>query len=205
MSLDMGIHFEKYESYELVNWEATRPDFGGRLFDAIIASHFIEHVTDPELFISWASSRLKAGGSLYLEWPHESSCDLPPRMDLMPHGISLSISNFYDDNTHLKPLTMAFVANAVATVGLTVEQQGRIRLPMVEEELLAHYALKPEDPYSIQFAFWSRTGWCQYVLGRKLHAVNLEPGEAPHTTPTSAGASGKSVRAKPKSPKQQGR
>lgn len=167
VSLSEGVHFGKYDGYEIANWEISPPDLDGMSFGAIMSSHFIEHIRNPEQFLSWACSRLEESGRLYVEWPTESSLTLPSRVDLEKAGVTLTISSFFDDATHLQIPSRESVIRQLEQLGFCIEQQGVIRNPFLEEELLAHFQKNREDEYALQFAYWSWTSWAQFLVASR--------------------------------------
>lgn len=166
-SLEKGKRFDAYAGYELGNWEEGPPRFGGMAFDAIIACHFIEHLSDPRGFLDWAGNRLAPGGRVYIEWPSAESLRLPPRTELLAHGVDVVISNFHDDATHQQLPDRAELLAALAQAGWLIDQQGVVKLPYFEEELLARCDAPPVDPVAKLSAFWSKTRWAQYFIASK--------------------------------------
>ena len=165
-SLDKGRLFDDFSSYALGDWDTQPPEFDGRVFDAVVCAHFIEHIADPRSFVAWAARKLRPGGRVYLEWPSPAALTLPPRGELEALGVPLMISRFDDDATHKAlPATEDIVAASRAH-GFAVEAQGIVRLPMLEDELLAHFR-RDADGFPRQAAFWSRTGWSQYLVLRR--------------------------------------
>jgi len=47
--------------------------------------------------------------------------------------------------------------------GFSIDARGIVRLPWLEDEMLAHYKHSADGFYR-QAAFWSYTGWCQYIV-----------------------------------------
>jgi hypothetical protein len=76
------------------------------------------------------------------------------------------VSNFFDDATHQALPERAGVIAGLEARGFTVEQVGIIRLPFYEDELLAHDQRRPNPGYRLQ-AYWSYTGWCQYLVAQR--------------------------------------
>lgn len=161
---ERGERFTFYDGYETGFWPQQPPGFGGRKFDAIIACHFIEHLADPNSFVTWAVSRLSPGGRIYLEWPSPFALNLPPVVIFREAGVPLVISNFHDDDTHRNLPLATTVTDALVAAGAVVDVHGVIRYPWLEEELLAHWQRGDADTYALQAAFWSRTRWSQYVI-----------------------------------------
>lgn len=166
-SIEKGEHFDKFESYEISDWNVAPPSFGGRKFDAIVCAHFIEHIADPATFVEWSAQKLEAGGRLYVEWPSVHSMNLPPLASVRDAGVPLIISRYEDDNTHQHSIPdRGQICSALRSAGLEIEHEGLIRLPWIEEELMANHR-DADDPFPRQAAFWSKTGWSQFVIATK--------------------------------------
>lgn len=164
-SIEKGRMFDEFDAYEITDWNLAPPEFGGQTFDAVICAHFIEHIADPASFVAWATRKLKPSGRIYLEWPSPASLELPARAELAAVGVDLMISRFDDDHTHRElPDCDAMVA-AFEAAGFAVEARGIVRLPWLEEEMLGHFR-DGDDGFPRQAAFWSRTGWSQYLILR---------------------------------------
>lgn len=172
-SLEKGEHFDAFDGYETGDWNLARPVFEGLRFDGIVSAHFIEHIDDAATFVDWAARKLAPGGRAYVEWPSPASLDLPPLSALHEAGVPLVISRFDDDCTHQHlPDRDAVVAHAVRA-GLKVSASGSIRLPWLEDELLAGFRDSP-DRFPAQAAFWSWTQWSQYLVLEQSGVANKE-------------------------------
>jgi SAM-dependent methyltransferase len=81
--------------------------FENDLFDLVIASHLIEHVTDPIALFSELVRVCKPGGAIYIEAPSDRSLLLPGMPFVNDDMYTLS---YFDDPTHSqRPWTpMAF-------------------------------------------------------------------------------------------------
>lgn len=162
-SIEKGRLFDEFAGYEISDWNSAPPEFGGRLFDAVVCAHFIEHIADPTSFVEWAHASMKPGGRIYLEWPSPHSLGLPSRKALEAAGVPLIISRFDDDRTHRDLPDRDTMIAALEGSGFRVETQGLVRLPWLEDEMLAHFR-DAEDGFSRQAAFWSYTAWSQYLI-----------------------------------------
>lgn len=162
-SIEKGERFDDFAAYEISDWNVAPPTFGGRRFDAIISAHFIEHVDDPRSVAPWAASVLGDGGRIFIEWPSEDATELPERNELVGRGVDLLISNYRDDNTHQRLPKREIVLSSLRLSGFVIEQQGIVRLPWLEDEMMAHFS-KSADPFPRQAAFWSWTGWSQFII-----------------------------------------
>jgi len=159
--------FDKFKAYEISDWNQSPPEFGGQQFDAVVCAHFIEHIADPASFVAWAARKLKPGGRIYLEWPSPASLDLPSREELKAAGVPLMISRFDDDHTHRELPDRDAIVAAFEGSGFVVETRGIVRLPWLEDEMLANYR-HADDGFACQAAFWSYTGWSQYLILRRV-------------------------------------
>lgn len=178
-SIEKGRYFDDFSGYEISDWNARQPEFEGRRFDAIVCAHFIEHIQDPKSLVQWAARKLRKGGRIYLEWPSPNSLSLPPRAELEELGVPLMISRFDDDGTHQALPDGDAIVDALRNSGFDIETRGIIRLPWLEDEMLGHHK-DSADGFYRQAAFWSHTGWSQYIIaelaeGREDH----EPVAAP--------------------------
>lgn len=173
---ERGERFPKYDAFEVGYWPDQKPEFPGVMFDAVIACHFIEHLADPASFVHWALSRMAAEGRLYIEWPSESSIDLPTRSHFVDSGIPLVISRFHDDTTHLELPDRSRIVNAISAAGGEVEAVGVIHYPWLEEELLAHWQSGNADQYALQAAYWSHTRWSQFVIAGRCGGIGSGDG-----------------------------
>jgi SAM-dependent methyltransferase len=165
-ALAKGRLFDRFQGYELSDWNLAPPEFDGRMFDAIVCAHFIEHIAEPTSFVDWAARKLTSEGRIYLEWPSPASLDLPPRSELASVGVPLMISRFDDDPTHRELPDCAVMIEAFESSGFLVETRGIVRLPWLEDEMLAHFK-DSEVRFPRQAAFWSLTGWSQYLVVRR--------------------------------------
>lgn len=164
-SLEKGEHFDRFRSYEIGDWNRAPPEFPGTRFDAVVCAHFIEHIADPASFVAWAARKLAPGGRVYLEWPAPASLDLPKREELEAAGVPLIISRFDDDDTHRDLPDADRIVAACLAQGFELEARGIVRLPWIEDEMLAHFR-NDSDGFARQAAFWSYTGWSQYLVLR---------------------------------------
>lgn len=176
-SIEKGRYFDDYSGYETSNWNVSQPEFEGKCFDAIVCAHFVEHIQDPESLVLWAARKLRKGGRIYLEWPSSNSLSLPSRKELEKLGVPLIISRFDDDGTHQALPDGDAIANALRSSGFAIESRGIVRLPWLEDELLGHHK-DSEDGFYRQAAFWSFTGWSQYIVAELPASTELS-GPAP--------------------------
>jgi hypothetical protein len=164
---EKGTSFDLYDDNEIGRWPESSPSFGGRAFDAILAANFLEHIENPVAFVEWSISRLAPAGRLYLEWPRPEAASLPSKAVLEARGLSVVTGNYFDDQTH-QAITPDFnaVRTAITGAGLTVRESGTVSVPFVDQELAIH-AARTHDTVSLTLAYWSMTGWCQYLVAER--------------------------------------
>lgn len=177
-SIEKGKLFDDFSGYEISNWNIDQPDFDGKRFDAVVCAHFIEHIEDPLSLVAWAARKLRKGGRIYLEWPSPNSTSLPARAELEERGVPLIISRFDDDGTHQELPDGDAIVNAMLENGFKLESRGIVRLPWLEDEMLGHYR-ESEDGFYRQAAFWSYTGWAQYVVAELIDGSAVAEVSAP--------------------------
>lgn len=165
-ALEKGRLFDEFDGYEIGDWNRAPPDFGGLQFDAILSAHFIEHIAEPRSFVRWTASKLRPRGRVYLEWPSENALSLPGRAALAQAGVDLMIARFDDDLTHQRLPSRGEMLAEMHAAGLQIEMSGIIRLPWFEEELMAHFR-DSQDRFPVQAAFWSWSGWSQFIIAAK--------------------------------------
>jgi hypothetical protein len=164
---EMGKDFHLCDGFELGMWPQRPPVFPGVHFNAIMACNFIEHIDEPLTFVRWACSRVASDGWIYLEWPRPVSCELPTSSALRAKGIEVTTGNYYDDLTHRSQMPLAEdVHSELIDCGMQIESAGVVRVPFLDGEL-ASAARNRGDLVAATLAYWSFTGWCQYVVARR--------------------------------------
>ena len=162
-----GSSFDQYDGSEVGLWPDGPPAFGGRQFDAILAANFIEHIDDPIAFVKWSISRLAQGGSLLLEWPRPESASLPTTAELAALGLPIMTGNYFDDATHRQAIPdFNAVCTAIVDAGLTLRESGTVSVPFFDQEVAIH-AARARDTVHLTLAYWSMTGWCQYLVAKR--------------------------------------
>jgi SAM-dependent methyltransferase len=80
-------------------------------FDVIVFSHVLEHISDYQRLLREASSKVRTGGTLYLEFPSVASLHFPTRAGTL---------NFRDDPTHKSPPDVSEVRDLLIQLGFRV-------------------------------------------------------------------------------------
>lgn len=168
VSLEVGSNFDAYDGYEISNFNETKPDFGGMIFDSIMTNHFVEHIDGGlAAFADWAVDRLHVGGRVYVEFPSIQALRAPPRQEIADLGLTVSCSNFFDDGTHQATINLDAVVRILREKGFFVEESGYWRNPMLENELLA-FGRRDNDNYLATVGTWMKTYFCQYAVAVKV-------------------------------------
>lgn len=167
LSLDKGEMFDRYEAYELKNFETEASIFSGMSFEGVVCAHFIEHMQDPEGTIKFLSKRQPVGGRLYLEWPHPISKKMPPRHRLVDLGINISTTRFDDDQTHIEAWPQDRIIGLLEDNGFGVETSGRLHLPYLAN-CMRDIGRELNSTAHLTLGFWARFGWAQYIVASKL-------------------------------------
>jgi SAM-dependent methyltransferase len=86
-------------------------------FDVVTCMHVIEHLHDLKPLLAEVARVLKPGGFAYFETPH-------PKTTALPSAAGRFTLNFFDDPTHIQPVTMERLSAAAGLCGLATEQTG---------------------------------------------------------------------------------
>ncbi len=164
---DKGSHFQEFEGFEVGFWPNNPPNFAGRRFDAIMSCNFLEHIEHPLRFLQLCGERLTSGGRLYLEWPRMESIGLPSTRELAAAGVYVMTGRYDDDDTHRPDLPKyEDVVAALSEQGFKLTEHGIARVPMVDQQVAIH-ARRSGDLVGMTLAYWSLTGWCQYLIAER--------------------------------------
>ena len=155
--------------FELRIADLNRDDlpFGDNMFDLVVASHVIEHISDPIKFFSDAIRVLKPGGVLFLEAPSERSILLPGMF--MQHELAYSLS-YYDDPTHQsRPWTAQSLHRLAKCFNCEPIRVGYMTgfLPRCKAILRLFYGLVSGKGGHVEAGLWVLVGWACYGIIRK--------------------------------------
>jgi SAM-dependent methyltransferase len=129
-------------------------------FDAILASHVIEHLRSGlKVLQILVSRKLKPGGLIYVEFPSVRSLALPN----MPGTL-----NFCDDETHIRLYDVKDVANTLLDNGMRIIRAGRRRC--LDRILLMPIKVFGEKMRRNELRggwFWDLLGFADFVFAQK--------------------------------------
>jgi SAM-dependent methyltransferase len=89
--------------------------------DAITCMHLVEHLRDSTLLEQEIARLLKPGGQVYIETPHPRSLTLSSPRGRAAGTFTL---NFWDDPTHVRPVSVGSLAQDLRGRGLEVVASG---------------------------------------------------------------------------------
>jgi SAM-dependent methyltransferase len=149
--------------------------FPADTFDAILASHVLEHVSAPTRMLAEFARVLRQGGLAYLEMPSPETKSLPTAAQYRAAGWPMTISNFYDDATHRDtPDQETLIAMAMASA-LRCVQAGRIAVPYLDQAMIAK-AIAWKDADLLTYGYWSATRWAQFAIFERIEGPVGEGG-----------------------------
>lgn len=130
--------------------------------DSITCMHVVEHLNELQGLFSEAVQLLKPGGKMYIETPHPKTVDLP---SLQGQAAGIFTMNFYDDPTHVAPVTIEKLTSYCREYGLQVLSSGTARNLLFAAANLVYTFLPPSRHKFTAKAHW--IGWSVYLIAQK--------------------------------------
>jgi SAM-dependent methyltransferase len=144
--------------------------FDGATFDAVVASHVIEHLPSPLTLADEIFRLLKPGGLVYIEAPSERTLWFPGLP--FEHDENRSLS-FFDDPTHVgRPQTPQSLYRLFRMYEAEVLEVGRVTSRAVQWRLpwLIAKAVATRNAGLLEDAFWRGFGFAVFGVGRASSA-----------------------------------
>jgi SAM-dependent methyltransferase len=167
VDLASGEFSHLYAEWESLNLDDAMPSFPGVIFDSFLCSHLIEHIERPEELIGWMAKKSVPGARLYLEWPNVTSLDLPNRSELVEGGWPVMISNFHDDDTHIRLKSIEEISELVSASGFAIVESGVIDAGDLTDQLI-DMGHSLDDAGMTLAGFWSLTHWATYLIAERV-------------------------------------
>jgi SAM-dependent methyltransferase len=130
--------------------------------DGISCMHVVEHLADLGDFFNEARRLLRRGGRIYIETPHPKTVALPK----IGKNSSVTFTmNFYDDETHVRPIPVEEMIREAGRVGLDPVGSGISRNWIFAGLWPFYYFHRPSRQKYTACAHW--LGWSAYLLAEK--------------------------------------
>jgi SAM-dependent methyltransferase len=131
-------------------------------FNAITCMHLVEHLCDLTLLFKEAARLLKPGGRIYFETPHPKSLIFSSPAGDAAGTFTL---NFYDDLTHVRPVTVGVLAQYARRQNLKVLTSGTSRNWLFAAAHLIYAFRPPSRQRHTSFIHWH--GWSAYLIAQR--------------------------------------
>jgi O-antigen chain-terminating methyltransferase len=155
-SYPAGCQFQRADlEREKLSW----PD---RSMDTITCMHVIEHLHDLSCLLAEAARLLKPGGAIYFETPHPKSLTLSSPQGAAAGTFTL---NFFDDPTHVRPVTAGVLAQEVRAAGLEVLGSGTSRNWLFAASWPLFALMPPSRKKFTARVHW--LGWSAFLIARR--------------------------------------
>ena len=140
-------------------------DVAADYFDLVVASHVLEHVTDPLDLFQELGHVCKPGGKIYIETPSDRSLTIKSDKDVQSH----SFYSFWDDPTHIRPWTPAALYRLAVCHGYypleaTYMTTWKDRFLFPIKWII--YSLA-KNGHKLTEALWAAKGWSCFVVIQK--------------------------------------
>lgn len=167
VSLKEGMHFNKYDGYEVKNIDKDEL-FVGKTFDAAFSVNCAEHINGGIYRMAdICAQKVKYGGLIFIEMPSPKMKTLPRMKEFLMKGLQVSTTNFFDDSTHKNTVDLPEMRAAIEQAGFLVEESGVVRNRYLEDQMLA-LGNKLNDVFLSTMAIWMLYGVQQYVVAERV-------------------------------------
>ena len=133
-----------------------------RFFDSITCMHLIEHLTTVTNLWREIARVLKPAGRVYIETPGPESVRTRSAPNELRGKVTL---NFFDDPTHVLPVTREVMASAAREHGLIPAKSGKSRNWIFAVSYPFFALLPPRRQRYVAKLHW--LGWSVYLIARK--------------------------------------
>lgn len=162
--------------FRMADLDRVPVPFEDDMFDLVVASHVMEHLSRPVEFFGECARVCKPGGLMYFETPSERSLFLPGMP--LEHDKFFSLS-FYDDPTHAsRPWTPQSLHRLTRYFSCEPLQTGYLRGPRRMRWLFPLYLLYAwlrQSGKLLEIYCWAAVGWASFLVARKPSEVKGKP------------------------------
>lgn len=158
-------HVPADANFFLTQMADNKIDCDSDTFDLVVASHVLEHVTQPMALFAELLRICKPGGKIYIETPSDRSLQVKSSSDPENHAFL----NFWDDPTHVRPYTPAAFYRMAISFGCRPLACGYMTAPFAWlaypfKRLLAWWR---DDGDALTWATWQAKRWACYTVIEK--------------------------------------
>jgi len=135
-------------------------------YDIVICSHVLEHLRDPEAVAKSLLTKIREGGTLYVEVPSPATVSWPSAKNryFLIHGCL----NFFDDPTHVRPVDLDVLAAGFGRMGFHVTgprtRRFARRIALLPVYILAGLLFRRYVPATV---VWDIAGFAKYLRVQK--------------------------------------
>lgn len=152
--------------------DQERLPFPDQYFDSVFFCHVLEHLVYPMNTVSELGRVLKKGGQVYIEGPSTRALFLPSLSFVKSAGPRKAIGddlNFYDNFTHVRPLSKRSLHMFLELAGCEANRLGYVRNPFktVMAPFMVLSGLVSLRRRWICVGMWELAGWSVYAVGTK--------------------------------------
>ena len=144
------------------NLESDDLPWADQSFDAITCMHVVEHLRTMTNLWREIGRLLKPRGRVYIETPGLQSLTTPSAPASLRGKITL---NFYDDPTHIQPVSIASLVGAARGAGLMVNSTGQSRNWLFAAAYPVLSLLPPTRRRYVAKLHW--LGWSDYLIAER--------------------------------------
>ena len=156
-------HYPPGTDFRRADFNRGRLPWPDSTFDGITCMHVVEHLEQPGNLIGESFRMLKPGGKLYIETPAPKTVSMKSASGESKGRMTV---NFYDDRTHVRPVSVDEMEKIGSDVGFDRVAAGTSRNWVFVAAYLPLLLLRrhSRERYVAQI-HW--TGWSVYVVLRK--------------------------------------
>ena len=152
---------------------ARKIDVEDNFFDLVIASHVLEHVTDPIDLFQELGRVCKPGGKIYIETPSDRSAMVKSDGNIKSH----SFYSFWDDPTHIRPYSPAALYRLAIGHGykpLQVKYITSLKDKFLFPMRWVFYSFT-KNGHKLTDALWAAIGWSCFAIIEKPFQSSGKP------------------------------
>jgi SAM-dependent methyltransferase len=165
LAVDVAGSPENYPTacqFQRADLERDKLPWADASVDAITCMHLVEHLREHALLRREVARLLKPAGRVYFETPHPKSLNLPSLRGAAAGTFTL---NFWDDPTHVQPVEIGALAQALRGNGLEIVARGISRNWVFAAAYPVFWFLPASRKKFTARIHW--LGWSAYLIARR--------------------------------------